>query len=79
MHGVAGAMAERTDRVKREVLTLLVVVLIVDGLFIVGYFAAGLVRASTGLKVGYTAAWTLVTMVVVLRGLTRIRAIRSGP
>ena len=26
----------------------------------------------------YAAAWTLVTMVVVLRGLTRIRALRTG-
>lgn len=79
MHGLGEAMAGRADRVKRETLALVVLVLIVDGLFIGGYFAAGLVRASTAAKLGYTAAWTLVTMVVVLRGLTRIRAIRSGP
>jgi len=71
-------MDERADRVKREVVTLVVLVLLVDGLFIGGYFAAGLVHASTAAKLGYTAVWTLVTLVVVLRGLTRIRAIRAG-
>lgn len=75
---MAGAMAEHAARLRREVVTLVALVLLVDGLFIGGYFAAGLVRASGPLKLGYTAAWTLVTMVVVLRGLTRIRAIRSG-
>ena len=78
MHGLAPAMDERADRVKREVVTLVVLVLLVDGLFIGGYFAAGLVRASVAVKLGYTAVWTLVTMVVVLRGLSRIRAIRAG-
>jgi hypothetical protein len=78
VHDLAAAMDERADRVKREVVALVVLVLLVDGLFIAGYFAAGLVRASTATKVGFTAVWTLVTMVVVLRGLGRIRAIRGG-
>ena len=78
MHGVAGAMAERADRLRREVVTLVVLVLMVDGVFTGGYFAAGLVRASGPVNLGYTAAWTLVTMVVVLRGLRRIHAARGG-
>lgn len=78
VHGLAAAMDERADRVKREVVMLVGAVLLVDGLFIGGYFAAGLVRASAAAKLGYTALWTLVTLVVVLRGLTRIRAIRAG-
>jgi hypothetical protein len=79
VHCVAGAMAERADRLRRQVVTLVVLVLMVDGLFTGGYFAAGLVRASGGVKLAYTAAWTVVTVVVVLRGLTRIRALRTGP
>lgn len=78
MHRLAGPMAERSRRVKREVMILVALVLLVDGLFVVGYFAAGLVRASDVMKMGYTAVWTVITMVVVLRGLTRIRALRSG-
>ena len=76
--GLAPAMDERADRVKREVVRLVVLVLVVDGVFIAGYFAAGLVHASAAAKLGYTAVWTLVTLVVVLRGLTRIRALRAG-
>ena len=72
------SMDQRADRVKREVLTLVVLVLLVDGLFIGGYFAAGLVHTAAAAKLGYTAVWTLVTLVVVLRGLSRIRAIRAG-
>lgn len=71
-------MDQRADRVKREVVKLVVLLLVVDGVFVSGYFAAGLVRASAAAKLGYTAVWTLVTLVVVLRGLTRIRALRSG-
>ena len=72
-------MAQRSDGVKREVVTLVALAVLVDAVFIGGYFAAGLVRASAGLKLGYAALWTLVTMGVVLRGLLRIRAIRGGP
>jgi hypothetical protein len=71
-------MDERAERVRREVVTLVVLVLLVDGLFIGGYFAVDLVHASTAEKVGYTVVWTLVTMLVVLRSLARIRAIRTG-
>jgi len=76
---VAGEMAERADRLRREVVALVVLVLVVDGLFIGGYFAAGVARAPGAVKLGYAAVWTLATMGVVLRGLTRIRAIRAGP
>lgn len=64
---------------KREVAVLVALVLLVDGLFIAGYFAAGLVHASDAVKLTYTGLWTLITMVVVLRGLLRIRAQRAGP
>ncbi|MGH7497799.1 MAG: hypothetical protein ACREL3_02995 [Gemmatimonadales bacterium] len=76
---MAGTMAEYSDRLKREVVTLVVLVLIVDGLFIAGYFAANLVRASDLVKLIYTGLWTLITLIVVIRGLTRIRALRAGP
>jgi hypothetical protein len=76
VYGLAPAMDERADRVKRQVVMLVVMVLLVDGIFIGGYFAVGLIRASVAAKVGYTAIWTLVTMVVVLRGLSRIRSIK---
>ncbi len=72
-------MADRTERVKREVLVLVALALVVDAVFVVGFYAAGLAHASAVTKVIYTAAWTVMTMLVVLRGLTRIRGLRSGP
>jgi NADH:ubiquinone oxidoreductase subunit H len=69
-----------SDRVRREVLTLVGLVLLVDALFIGGYFALGIGRASWGLKLGYTIVWTCIVLFVVLRSLARIRAerIRRG-
>jgi hypothetical protein len=64
--------------VKREVLVLVALVLLIDGLFIVGYFAGHMVRAPALTKLVYTGVWTLVTMFVVLRGLIRIREQRTG-
>jgi hypothetical protein len=62
--------------VKREALVLVGLVLAVDALFIGVYFAAGIERASDSVKIGFTVIWTLINLVVVIRGLTRIRRAR---
>jgi hypothetical protein len=62
--------------VKREVLTLVGLVLLVDAIFIGGYFLAGLRESSPTMKVAYTVIWTLLTLVVVIRGLARVRNAR---
>jgi hypothetical protein len=61
---------------KRELVLLLVTVLAVDAIFIAGYFLFHLNAAGDPAKLGYTAAWTVVTLLAVLRGLTRIRSLR---
>jgi hypothetical protein len=61
---------------RRELFRLLATVLAVDALFIAGYFLFHLDVAGDPVKVGYTAAWTVVTLLVVLRGLTRMRSLR---
>lgn len=61
---------------KRELLLLMATVLLVDALFIAGFFLFDLAAASDPAKIGYTAAWTVVTLLVVLRALTRIRSLR---
>ena len=57
-------------------LVLVGLVLAVDALFIAGYYLAGVTRRPAGIKAGYTAAWTLAVLLVVLRGLARVRAER---
>jgi hypothetical protein len=69
-------MDTRSDGVRREVLLLVVLVLLVDAAFVVVYYLADLRRAGGALKLGYTALWTGVTLIVVLRSLTRIRTER---
>lgn len=62
--------------VKREALVLVGVVLAVDAIFIALYFGAGIERASDSVKIAFTVIWTVINLVVVIRGLTRIRSAR---
>ena len=71
-HGAHGRRA-----VRRELLKLVLAVALVDALFIAGYYLFRLERVSQSIRIGYTAAWTAVTLLVVLRGLARIRGLRA--
>jgi hypothetical protein len=62
--------------VRREVLTLVVLVVMVDAIFIGVFFLAKLLTMPAPYKVGYTLLWTLLTLGVVVRGLNRIRRAR---
>ena len=61
---------------RREVLWLIGGVLLVDVAFAAAYFVADLRTTTDTAKLGFTVAWTLVTLAVVLRGLSRIRRLR---
>jgi uncharacterized membrane protein YpjA len=63
--------------VRRELLRLVLAVVLLDAVFIAGYYLSQLEHGSRPLRIGYTAAWTAVTLIVVLRGLLRIRALRA--
>jgi hypothetical protein len=69
-------VADNRGALRREVLRLVGLVLLVDGVFIAGYFIAGLGAASANLTFGYMVVWTAVTLAVVLCGLGRVRAAR---
>ena len=64
--------------VGREVLVLIGLVVAVDAAFVALYFLTRIEGASDAAKAGFTVAWTVVTLGVVLRGLTRIRRTRLG-
>ena len=61
---------------RREVLRLVGLVLGADALFIAAYFLFHLADRSPGVRLGFTAGWTLVTLAIVLGSLSRIRAAR---
>jgi hypothetical protein len=62
---------------RQELLLLVVLVLAVDAGFVAAYFLGRIADASDMAKVGFTAVWTLATLVIVLRGLARMRGARS--
>ncbi|MBA3760359.1 MAG: hypothetical protein H0X07_07480 [Gemmatimonadales bacterium] len=62
--------------VTREALVLVALVLVVDALFIAVYFGAGIERASDSVKIAFTVVWTAINLIVVIRGLSRIRSAR---
>ncbi len=62
---------------KRESLKLVAQVLALDAVFVAGYFLAQVQHASDTAKLVFTAAWTLMTLGVVLWGLSRIRSARA--
>jgi membrane protein DedA with SNARE-associated domain len=61
---------------RREVLILVGLVVIIDVVFIAAYFLGGIDRSSDQMKLLFTVVWTVITLVVVLRGLLRIRRAR---
>jgi len=63
-------------RVKHEVMWLVIAVLLVDAVFVVLYFLAGLQSTSDLGKIAFTALWTVVILAVVIRGLARVRSVR---
>jgi hypothetical protein len=62
---------------KRELLWLVGAVLLVDAVFVGAYFLGHLGNAADRTKVAFTALWTLVTLGVVIRGLSRVRRARA--
>ena len=60
----------------REVLLLVALVLALDAVFVAIYFLADVRSAADTGKVVFTAVWTLATLVVAVRGLSRIRSAR---
>ena len=64
------------EKLKRELLWLIGSVLLVDAVFVAAYFLADLRTTTDTAKVAFTAVWTLATLAVVLRGLSRIRRAR---
>jgi hypothetical protein len=69
-------MADDRAALRREVLALVLLVVLIDAAFIAVYIGARLAWVGSGLKVGFTILWTVVTLLVVLRSLGRIRAAR---
>lgn len=60
----------------RAVLTLVALILTVDVVFVAAYFLAGIRGAPAAGKLAFTVLWTVVVLLVVIRGLSRVRSTR---
>jgi hypothetical protein len=58
------------------VLALVALIVIVDVAFVAAYFLAGVRSAPAAGKLAFTVLWTVVVLLVVIRGLSRVRATR---
>jgi hypothetical protein len=65
-----------SSTVRREIVWLVLAVLAVDAIFVAAYVVGGLRGASDPIKLAFTALWTLVTLGIIIRGLTRVRSAR---
>jgi hypothetical protein len=68
-----------TGTPRRQLILLIAAVLVVDGVFVAAYFVGGIWDGSNTGKVVFTVVWTLATLVIVLGGMSRIRAARNRP
>jgi hypothetical protein len=59
--------------VRREVLILVGLAVLIDLIFIVVYFLGDIDHSSDQMKLLFTVVWTAITLIVVVRGLLRIR------
>lgn len=68
---------DRRRALTREVGLLVGLVLLVDGIFVGLSYALRIATAAPQVRLGYTILWTALTLVIVLRALARIRALRA--
>jgi hypothetical protein len=62
---------------RREVFRLVLSVVLVDAAAVAVFFAARLADATTRARLVFAVVWTLITLIVVLGGLARVRASRT--
>ena len=65
-----------TAELKRLLVTLIVSVVVLDGIMIGGYFALHIAMRAEKMQQTYVAVWVVLTLVVVTTMMKRIRAAR---
>ena len=61
---------------KRELLIMIASVVVLDAVVIAIYYAVGIKTAAQRTQTIFVGVWTVLTLVLVLRGTTRVRAAR---
>ena len=70
-------MPDPKREVRKHLMVMVALILAIDALAVIVFRAMGLDEASRDRRILFTGAWTLLSLVVVLNGLYRIRVARN--
>ena len=70
-------MTEGTREIRKQLMIMVALVLVIDAIAIAVFNTMDIGDTSRGTRTMFTAAWTVVTLAVVLNGLYRIRQARG--
>ena len=70
-------MADPKREIRKHLMIMVALILAIDALAIIGFRAMGIDEAPRDRKLLFTGAWTLLSLAVVLNGLSRIRLARN--
>ena len=71
-------MADTKREIRKHLLVMVALVLAIDAIAVALYARLGIDEGPRNQRIMFTAAWTLVTLLVVLNGLYRIRLARNA-
>jgi hypothetical protein len=70
------ALSSPARAMRRHLLQMIGLVVALDAIMLGIYYATGVKYRSSRVQIVFTAAWTILTLIVVLRGMGRVRAAR---
>ena len=71
-------MANPKRDVRKHLMIMVALILAIDAVAVAVYMLMGIDEAPRNRKIVFTAAWTLLSLAVVLNGLYRIRLARNA-
>jgi hypothetical protein len=72
------ALSSPARAMRRHLLEMIGLVVALDAIMLGIYYAMGVKYRPSRVQLVFTAVWTILTLIVVLRGMGRVRGARKG-
>lgn len=72
------AISPNARAMRRHLIEMIALVVVLDAITIGIYYAVGMTSRAPRVQIAYTAVWTVLTLLIVLRGMNRVKAARLG-
>lgn len=72
------AISPNARAMRRHLIEMIALVAVLDAITIGIYYAVGMTSRAPRVQIVYTAVWTVLTLLIVLRGMNRVKAARLG-